>query len=418
MIDLYTWSTPNGRKVSIMLEECGLEYAPHAIDIGKGDQFKPEFLKISPNNRIPAIIDRDNGRSLFESGAILMYLAEKTGKFWPQDADGRWLTMQWLMWQMGGVGPMFGQVHHFVKYNQGKAPYAEERYLKEAHRLYGVLDRRLAEVEYLAGSYSIADMATWPWVSRFEWQTVDLKAYPNVLRWYKAIAGRPAVQKGTTCPSSNPASPCRPEPDNQRYEVLAMSKQAGFSGVIAPVLTPFGEDGNPDARRFADHARWLIDEGCTGLAPFGTTSEANSLGLDERMELLEELVDDGIEAAKLMPGTGMCSLADAIMLTRHAMDLGCGGVLMLPPFYYKGPSEEGLFRFFAEVIEGVAEDNLKVYLYHIPPVAQVGFSLPLIGRLIKEFPGTVVGLKDFLRRLEQHGGNPRSVSRLRGVSGL
>jgi GST-like protein len=134
MIDLYTWSTPNGRKVSIMLEECGLAYTPHAIDIGKGDQFKPEFLKISPNNRIPAIVDGDNGRSLFESGAILMYLAEKTGKFWPQDENGKWLTMQWLMWQMGGVGPMYGQVHHFVKYNQGKAPYAEERYLKEALR--------------------------------------------------------------------------------------------------------------------------------------------------------------------------------------------------------------------------------------------------------------------------------------------
>ena len=173
-----------------------------------------------------------------------------------------------------------------------------------------------------------------------------------------------------------------------------MAKQGGFSGVIAPVLTPFGEDGNPDAGRFVDHAHWLMEEGCTGLAPFGTTSEANSLGLDERMELLEELVDDGIEAAKLMPGTGTCSLADTIMLTRHAMDLGCGGVLMLPPFYYKGPSEEGLFRFFAETIEGVGDDKLKVYLYHIPPVAQVGFSLPLIGRLIKAFPDTVVGLKD------------------------
>src|SRR5262245_9412429 len=125
MIDLYTWSTPNGRKVSIMLEECGLSYTAHAIDIGKGDQFKPEFLKISPNNRIPAIVDRDNGRSLFESGAILMYLAEKTGKFWPKDPDGHWRTVEWLMWQMGGVGPMFGQVHHFVKYNKGKAPYAE-----------------------------------------------------------------------------------------------------------------------------------------------------------------------------------------------------------------------------------------------------------------------------------------------------
>jgi GST-like protein len=190
-----------------MLEECGLDYVPHSIDIGKGDQFKPEFLKISPNNRIPAIVDRETGRSLFESGAILMYLAEKTGKFWPQDEEGRWLTVQWLMWQMGGVGPMFGQVHHFVKYNQGKAPYAEERYLKEAHRLYGVLDRRLAEVEYLAGPYSIADIATWPWVSRFEWQTIDLKAYPNVLRWYRAIADRPAVQKGYHVPVKQPGIP-------------------------------------------------------------------------------------------------------------------------------------------------------------------------------------------------------------------
>ena len=173
-----------------------------------------------------------------------------------------------------------------------------------------------------------------------------------------------------------------------------MQKQSRFSGVIAPVLTPFGADGNPDGERFVDHASWLMAEGCTGLAPFGTTSEANSLGLDERMELLEELVDSGIDAAKLMPGTGMCSLADAVMLTRHAMELGCGGVLMLPPFYYKGPSEEGLFRFFAQVIEEVRDDNLKVYLYHIPPVAQVGIPLPLIGRLIKEFPDTVVGLKD------------------------
>jgi 4-hydroxy-tetrahydrodipicolinate synthase len=173
-----------------------------------------------------------------------------------------------------------------------------------------------------------------------------------------------------------------------------MQEQAGFRGVIAPVLTPFGEDGSPDGGRFVDHAHWLLAEGCTGLAPFGTTSEANSLGLDERMELLEELVDDGIDAAKLMPGTGTCSLSDSIVLTKHAMDLGCGGVLMLPPFYYKGPSEEGLFRFFAETIEGVRDDRLRVYLYHIPPVAQVGIPLALIGRLIEAFPDTVVGLKD------------------------
>lgn len=173
-----------------------------------------------------------------------------------------------------------------------------------------------------------------------------------------------------------------------------MAKDRAFSGVIAPVLTPFGEDGNPDAERFIQHARWLMATGCTGLAPFGTTSEANSLGLDERMEMLEELVDDSIDPARLMPGTGTCSLADTAVLTRHALDLGCGGVLMLPPFYYKGPSEEGLYRYFSEVIESVGDDKLKVYLYHIPPVAQVGFSLPLIGRLVRAFPDTVVGLKD------------------------
>jgi 4-hydroxy-tetrahydrodipicolinate synthase len=173
-----------------------------------------------------------------------------------------------------------------------------------------------------------------------------------------------------------------------------MQQQRHFSGVIAPVLTPFGEDGGPDAERFVAHCQWLMQEGCTALAPFGTTSEGNSLGVDERMELLEELADSDFDAGKLMPGTGSCSLADAIVLTRHAVDLGCGGVLMLPPFYYKAPNEDGLFRFFAEVIENVDDDRLKVYLYHIPPVAQVGFSLSLIGRLIKAFPDTVVGLKD------------------------
>lgn len=167
-----------------------------------------------------------------------------------------------------------------------------------------------------------------------------------------------------------------------------------FSGVIAPLITPFGDDGAPDPERFTEHGQWLMRNGCTGLAPFGTTSEANSLGLEERMELLEELVDAGIEPAKLMPGTGMCALTDAITLTQHAVELECGGCLMLPPFYYKGPSEEGLYRYFSEVIEAVGDDRLKVYLYHIPPVAQVGFTLSLIGRLKKAYPGTVVGLKD------------------------
>ena len=200
MIDLYTWTTPNGRKASIMLEEVGISYETHAVDIGKDEQFEPEFLKISPNNRIPAIVDRDNGFSLMESGAILLYLAEKTGKLLPTDKLKRFRVTEWLMWQMGGIGPMLGQVHHFVKYNKGKAPYAEERYLKEAHRLYGVLDRRLKEHEYLADEYSVADIATWPWISRYDWQTIDLNQYPNVKRWYVAIANRPAVQKGYHVP--------------------------------------------------------------------------------------------------------------------------------------------------------------------------------------------------------------------------
>lgn len=173
-----------------------------------------------------------------------------------------------------------------------------------------------------------------------------------------------------------------------------MKGKPNFSGVIAPVVTPFGEDGAPDVDRFIEHAEWLLENGCTGLAPFGTTSEANSLGLDERMELLEELVDGGVDPAKLMPGTGSCSVADAAILTQHAVDLGCGGVLMLPPFYYKNPSEEGIVRFFADVVDDVGDDRLRIYLYHIPQVAQVGFPLPLIARLKQEFPGTVVGLKD------------------------
>ncbi len=202
MIDLYTWTTPNGRKASIMLEELGLPYAVHAIDIGKDEQFAPDFLKISPNNKIPAIVDRDNNFSLFESGAILMYLAEKTGKLMPKDLQARYRVIEWLMWQMGGIGPMLGQVHHFVKYNPGKAPYAEERYSKEAHRLYGVLNKQLEGREYIAGDYSIADIATWPWISRFEWQQIDLNKYPNVKRWYAAIANRPAVQKGYQVPKN------------------------------------------------------------------------------------------------------------------------------------------------------------------------------------------------------------------------
>ncbi len=202
MIDLYTWSTPNGRKVSIALEEMGLPFNLFPINISKDEQFQPHFLAISPNNRIPAIIDKDTGTHLFESGAILMYLAEKTGKFWPQEGPRKWEVMEWLMWQMGGVGPMLGQVHHFVRYNQGKAPYAEERYTKEGHRLYGVLDRRLAKEEYVAGEYSIADMAIFPWIARFEWHAIDWANFPNVKRWYLSIAAREGVKRGYDVPAT------------------------------------------------------------------------------------------------------------------------------------------------------------------------------------------------------------------------
>jgi len=201
VIDLYTWTTPNGRKVSIMLEELGLEYRAIPVDITKGEQFAPEFLRISPNGKIPAIVDHDNGLSLMESGAILIYLAEKTGRFLPAEGEARHRVLEWLMFQMGGVGPMLGQVHHFVKFNPDASPYASERYSKEAHRLYRVLDRRLGECAWLGGDdYSIADIATWPWVSRFEWQQVDLDGFPNVSRWYREIAARPAVQRGYDVP--------------------------------------------------------------------------------------------------------------------------------------------------------------------------------------------------------------------------
>ncbi len=197
MIDLYTWPTPNGRKVSIALEELGLRYEVHPVNIGEGEQNAPAFRAISPNGKIPAIVDREAGRALMESGAILLYLAERENRFL---GDDRWQTVEWLMLQMGGIGPMLGQAHHFLKFNPGKAPYAELRYRMEAERLYGVLDARLADVEYLAGSYSIADMATWPWISRYEWQQMDLTAFPNLLRWYLAIADRAPVRRGYDVP--------------------------------------------------------------------------------------------------------------------------------------------------------------------------------------------------------------------------
>ena len=205
MIDLYTWGTSNGRKASIMLEECGLPYRVHPIDIGKGDQFKPEFVAINPNSKIPAMIDPegpDGGPfTLFESGAMLVYLAGKTGRFLPESVRGKYIALQWLMFQMGGVGPIFGQVHHFLRSAKEKVPYAIERYTTENRRLYGVLDKRLGEAPFLAEEYSIADIATYPWVLRHEWQQVDLAEYPNVKRWFDTISARPAVQRGIRVPS-------------------------------------------------------------------------------------------------------------------------------------------------------------------------------------------------------------------------
>tara|TARA_B100000676_G_C17792769_1_gene687961 strand:- start:63 stop:695 length:633 start_codon:yes stop_codon:yes gene_type:complete len=201
MIDLYTWATPNGRKVSIMLEETGLAYTVHPIDIGEDEQFAPEFLKISPNNKIPAIVDQDQGVAMMESGVILIYLAEKTGRLLSSNRKTRLKTLEWLMFQKAGVGPMLGQAHHFLKFNPDVSEYASERYANEARRIYGVIDRRLSEVSYLAGEeYSIADIATWPWISRYEWQQIDLSEFPNVMRWYIEIAERPAVQAGYDVP--------------------------------------------------------------------------------------------------------------------------------------------------------------------------------------------------------------------------
>ena len=208
MIDLYTWGTPNGRKISIALEEMGLPYRAHAVNIMKDEQFAPDFLAISPNNKIPAIIDRDEGRSVFETDAILLYLSEKTGKFMPSDPAGRVAVWEWLMWQMGGFGPMLGQTHHFLKFNPGKAPYAEERFAGETQRLYGVLDRRLAENAFVAGDeMTIADFAIWPWASRYEWQRIDMNDHPNVKRWYCDLAGREAFRKGYAVPPTDQTMP-------------------------------------------------------------------------------------------------------------------------------------------------------------------------------------------------------------------
>ena len=207
MIDLYYWPTPNGHKITMFLEETGLPYTIIPVNIGTGEQFKPDFLKIAPNNRMPAIIDRDpagGGQpiSVFESGAILLYLAEKTGQFLPKDTRGRAHVTEWLFWQMGGLGPMAGQNHHFAIYAPEKLPYAIDRYVKETNRLYGVLDRQLAKSSFVAGDYSIADMAAYPWIVPYERQGQDLNDFPNLKRWFEAIQSRPATiaayKKGDT----------------------------------------------------------------------------------------------------------------------------------------------------------------------------------------------------------------------------
>ncbi|MGE8611379.1 MAG: glutathione binding-like protein [Achromobacter veterisilvae] len=200
MIDLYYWTTPNGHKITLFLEETGLPYKIHPVNIGRGDQFKPEFLAIAPNNRIPAIVDQapaDGGAPvpLFESGAILLYLAEKTGRFLPSDLRGRAEVSQWLFWQMGGLGPMAGQNHHFSGYAPERIPYAIDRYVKETNRLYGVLNKRLADREFVAGDYSIADMAAYPWIVPHAKQGQDLNDFPHLKRWFDAIAARPATQR-------------------------------------------------------------------------------------------------------------------------------------------------------------------------------------------------------------------------------
>jgi GST-like protein len=203
MIQLYTWGTPNGKKIPIMLEEIGMPYEVHPINLGQGDQFKPEYLAINPNNKIPSIIDPDGpgGKSLtlFESGAILMYLAEKSGKLWPADMRQRYTVIQWLMFQMGGVGPMFGQANYFYRLEE-KIPFAIERFHNEALRLYAVLEKALGKSEFLAGEYSIADIATYPWVWRHEMHHVKLEDFPSVKRWYDNISNRPAVKRGMEIP--------------------------------------------------------------------------------------------------------------------------------------------------------------------------------------------------------------------------
>ncbi len=221
MIEVYSWATPNGHKVHIMLEECGLPYRVHGVDIGAGEQFAPEFLALSPNNKIPALVDSDgpDGQpiSLFESGAILLYLAAKTGRFLPDDIRGRYAVLEWLMFQMGGVGPMLGQTHHFRIYAPEKIPYAIERYSNEAKRLYGVMNRQLAKHKYIAGAeYTIADIAIFPWLRSWKNQGIEWADYPHLKGWFDEITARPAVERGVTVLADRR----KPITDDKAREVL------------------------------------------------------------------------------------------------------------------------------------------------------------------------------------------------------
>ncbi len=230
MIDLYFWMTPNGYKVTIMLEELGWKYNVIPVNIGKGAQFKPDFLKISPNNRMPALVDHEgpDGRpiSVFESGAMLMYLAEKAGfQFMPQDMRRRYDVIQWLMFQMASVGPMLGQAHHFRRYAPEKIEYAVDRYTNEARRIYGVIDKRAGEAPYLAGEYSIADMATYPWLRTHNWQGQDLNDFPNLKRWYDSIEARPAVQRGLAVMKDEVERARDQPPDKSSWDILFGKKQ-------------------------------------------------------------------------------------------------------------------------------------------------------------------------------------------------
>jgi GSH-dependent disulfide-bond oxidoreductase len=223
MIDLYYWPTPNGHKITMFLEEAGLDYEIHPVNIGRGEQFTPEFLAISPNNRMPAIVDRkptDGGEpiTVFESGAILLYLAEKTRSFIPQDVRGRVATLEWLFWQIGGLGPMAGQNHHFSQYAPEKIPYAINRYVNETNRLYGVMNKRLAKESFLAGDYSIADMAAYPWVVPYERQGQKMEDFPHLKRWFEAVAARPATQRAYA--KAEEVNPAQPPMDDEAKKVL------------------------------------------------------------------------------------------------------------------------------------------------------------------------------------------------------